>query len=271
MRNVRHMALVVLFFLLVFGPAVASEGAELVRASKLQNRMVHLDGGETAELDGMLFDPKTGLVGFARVTKGGLFGVMDEDYVIPWQALDMQPNGEFSLKEGVVPREMPDIMSLEQTKVLYMGANMKNPVAKAREEVASRECPALWDCDRLYELERVLYSWIRSGNREIGLVNDVLLDPATGQVALLVMERGAYFFRWVEVAMEEEQILLPWPSVKPMEDRDMLLLEVEPDTLTGIAVLPAKAKGGVDLDRAAKIYKHFGYDAFWKAIGMSLE
>lgn len=267
MKHMKFCAILLgIVMLLGLGSGAAAE--ELIRISKIKNRQVLLPGGDTGDLSNLLFDPQTSVIGFAVVSKGGLFGFRGEEFVVPWAALTMLQDGRFQVDEGVPLRQRPEIMTLDRVRDIYMAAGLENPIATARQRFEANACAADWTCERLLELERMAYYRIRLSEegQSIGLVNDILIDPVAGQVLLLVMERGAYFFRWVETVVAGNLVLLPWPSVSPVQDPDILVAKPDEQELTGVSVYLPEQTLDVDLNRAEKVYNHFGYDTYWKTL-----
>ena len=263
-----HIWAILLGIIMLFGLGTGAGAEELVRISKIKNRQVLLPDGETGELSTVLFDPQTGVVGFAVVSKGGVFGLLDEEIVVPWPALDMLQDGSFRVEKGVSPSPKPETMTMERVTDIYQAAGLEDRIANARQRFEARACAADWTCERLLELERVAFYRIRlrEDGQNVGLVRDILIDPVAGQVLLLVMERGAYFFRWVETTVAGNLVLLPWPSVAPVQDLDILIAKPDQDELSGVSVYRPEESLDVDLNRAEKIYSHFGYDTYWKTL-----
>ncbi len=267
MKHMRICAVLLgVVMLLGLGPGAGAE--ELVRISKIKNRQVLLPDGETGELSTVLFDPQTGVIGFAVVSKGGVFGLLDEEVVVPWPAMDMRQDRSFQVDKGVSPSPNPETMTMERVTDIYQAAGLEDRIANARQRFEAGACAADWTCERLLELERVAFYRIRlrEEGQNVGLVRDILIDPVAGQVVLLVMERGAYFFRWVETTVADNLVLLPWPSVDPIQDRDILVASPDQDELAGVPVYRPDESLDVDLNRAEKIYSHFGYDTYWKTL-----
>ncbi len=159
-------------------------------------------------------------------------------------------------------------MTMDRVADIYREADLENLIANARQRFEANACKADWTCERLLELERVAFYRIRldEEGQNVGLVRDILIDPVAGQVLLLVMERGAYFFRWVETTVAGNLVLLPWPSVTPLQELDILVVKPDQEELTGVPVYLPDESLDVDLNRAEKIYNHFGYDTYWKTL-----
>jgi sporulation protein YlmC with PRC-barrel domain len=70
---------------------------EIVTSNQLIGQTVRTPDGENlGQITGLMMDAQTGQIGYAVLSSGGVLGIGRKDYVVPWTALEIDP------QQGVV-------------------------------------------------------------------------------------------------------------------------------------------------------------------------
>jgi sporulation protein YlmC with PRC-barrel domain len=71
---------------------------EIVTSNQLIGQNVQTpDGEHLGQISGLMMDAQTGQVGYAVLSSGGVLGIGRKDYVVPWNALEIDPQGTIVL------------------------------------------------------------------------------------------------------------------------------------------------------------------------------
>jgi sporulation protein YlmC with PRC-barrel domain len=73
-------------------PGQAMGPCEIVTSDQLIGQNVQTPEGENlGQITGLMMDAQTGQVGYAVLSSGGVLGIGRKDYVVPWNALEIDP------------------------------------------------------------------------------------------------------------------------------------------------------------------------------------
>ena len=134
MKHLRLVgALVCVFFLFSFLQAEVAQAKDksgVLKASQLIGMKVEgTDGKKLGDIKDLVVDPEDGSIDYAVLDFGGLVGIGDKYFAVPWQALQFAPDNkklliDVSKKElkdapGFDKKNWPDLSNQEQVMVIY--------------------------------------------------------------------------------------------------------------------------------------------------------
>ncbi len=134
MRHIRVLgAVVCVFFLSSFFQgevAQAKDKSGVLKASQLIGMKVEgTDGKKLGDIKDLVVDREDGSVDYAVLDFGGIIGIGDKYFAVPWEALQLAPDNkklllDVSKKElkdapGFDKKNWPDLSDREQVVVIY--------------------------------------------------------------------------------------------------------------------------------------------------------
>ena len=134
MRHLRLVgALVCVFFLVSFLQAErvqAKDHSGVLKASQLMGMKVEgIDGKKLGDIKDLVVDREDGSIDYAVLDFGGIIGIGDKYFAVPWAALQFAPDNkklllDVSKKElkdapGFDKKNWPDLSDREQVIVIY--------------------------------------------------------------------------------------------------------------------------------------------------------
>jgi sporulation protein YlmC with PRC-barrel domain len=194
------------------------------------------NGKDAGRINDIVIDAATGEIAYVVVAHGGVAGVGEKLFAIPWRILQ-QPENPDTLRLALTTEQLksapsfntdtwPDMEERHWTDAVhaYYGAPPvleKRLPAQTAQEGSVKHVP-----HRFLRATYVLRSTVVSPrNQRLGEIKDVVMDASAGRVSYVVLAFGGV------IGLGEKLFAIPWQDLQQAEGLGTFTLDVDKDTL----------------------------------------
>ena len=197
------------------------------------------EGKDIGRMKDAVFEAGTGNVTFAVLSTGGLVGLGEKLFMVPWYALQQPVSGE-TLRLSMTAEQLKDAPHFDAEKWpdmedrhwtdaihVYYGNYGKRPA------VGKELPPKTAEDERggYVPLRFLRASWVLPGTianprgQRLGDIKDAVVDTAAGKVTYVVLGFGG------TLGLGEKLIAVPWSELRESAGLGTFTLDVDKDTL----------------------------------------
>ena len=246
------------------------------------DKVVNSAGDDLGKIEDLMIDLHNGRVGYAVLSFGGLAGMGDKLFAIPWQALSLRlhehaftldiPRDVLEKAEGLDKDNWPVTREELSRTYTYYGyqpywqtgvTGQTTPAGTSREArgmvesqgpagPGSRENPDFLSADSIKSDKLVN----RAGDN-IGKIEELMIDLQDGRVAYAVIAHGGF------LGIGNKLFAIPWQSFSLRVHEHAFVLDIPKETLD-------KAKGidkdnwPLTRDELSSTFSYYGYQPYWQ-------
>jgi sporulation protein YlmC with PRC-barrel domain len=201
-----------------------SDFSPVVKAEEVIGHSVHNQANESlGKIEDLAIDSNNGRVAYAVLSFGGVLGIGDKLFAVPWSALQRPKSGPYVLdidkkrltdEPGFSKDQWPDMSTAAFGQGVYPfygqtysedGARLAGPIVKASE---------------LKGLE------VRNPkNEKLGKIEELAIAPASGRIRYAVLSNGG------NLGMGDKLFAVPWSALKHQAENKTITLDVDKDAL----------------------------------------
>ncbi|HRX86804.1 MAG TPA: PRC-barrel domain-containing protein [Phycisphaerae bacterium] len=250
-----------------------SRGSKLIGADVKNNA-----GKDLGEIKDIVVDPQSGRVAYAVLQFGGFLGMGDKLFAIPWHSLTIESNDlvkldidKSQLKEstGFDQDHWPNMADQKwatethrrfnqkpywETGVNEVGVNTGN----ADNSMNNERVRALPVC----KLSDIIGHDIENNmDKDLGDINDVVLDSNRGQIAYAVLGVGGF------IGIGEDLVAVPWDKLDVRianDDTTVRLAMTEKELKDGPHFSKDKWPNADDKDYMIRVYTYYDAEPYWQ-------
>jgi sporulation protein YlmC with PRC-barrel domain len=175
-------------------------------------------GEDLGKIEDVVVDPNSSTIDYAVLSFGGVMGVGDKLFALPWSMLR---SGEIT--EG--RRDYRFVLNLDKAKLEKAPGFPKdnwpdspNWAGDVDKYYGTPPASAVIEANanlRLFRLNKLLGSKIdTTGGDDAGKIKEIVLDPRAGRVSYFVLSSGGF------LGVKDKVYAIPWEAVKLSRDKD---------------------------------------------------
>jgi sporulation protein YlmC with PRC-barrel domain len=207
------------------------------------------NGQDTGHINDIVIDAATGDVAYVIVALGGVAGVGEKLFAIPWHILQ-QPANTDTLRLKLTTEQLknapsfnadkwPDMEERHWTDAVHAYYGSPPVLGKHLPDQTAQEERVEHVPHRFLRATYVVRSTIISPRgQRLGEIKDVVMDASAGQVSYVVLAFGGV------IGLGEKLFAIPWQDLQQAEGLGTFTLDVDKDTL--------QAASGFDKDHWPK-------------------
>jgi sporulation protein YlmC with PRC-barrel domain len=246
------------------------------KATELRGKKVtNANGEDLGKLEDIVTDPQSGRIVFGVVSFGGLLGLGDRFFTIPWSALQLTGDAKTFILNVDQDRlknatsftsdHWPNFADEQFAAATYkyygqrpywqMEAAEVRPMAE--ETAMPDDYRAHWyarpmDCQKISDLCR---KDVRTAQTEdVGKLNDLAIDPDHGRILYAIL------------SYRDKLFAIPWNALNLTTDAQHFVLNIDKSQLTdAVAFNNYNWPNPIDPTWATETYVHYNVEPYWTA------
>lgn len=248
-------------------PAAAHEHAvHIYRADKLKGLDIKGDADkDVGDIEAMIVDSDNGQIAYAIVSQGGVLGVGERKFLLPWRALKFstkedKDNDALDVHTTFTKEQIAAFPEFKKGEVISEGIELKAyESAKIRMDSTLGLKPA-----RLVSSADIDGCKVRSkSNEDLGKVERLLVDPMEARIAYTVLDTGGL------LGLGDKHIAMPWQITEVNFDKDQkafLVTSLTKDSVEAAPMYTEKEwKRMTSPVWLRELAAHFKVDPYWSA------
>lgn len=249
---------------------------------------------DLGSVDDIILDNQQGRIAYAVVSYGGILGIGEKQFAVPWQAFSVQEDtlildvAKDRLKDapGFEKGELPDQadpMFHEQAHEFY-GAEPYD--VSQRQEPAEQQDDVLWDegdeADETAETPEAEPTWdwkfwssrgddqdwarrlseligtqvVNQQNEELGDIDDIVIDTREGRLTFALVNYGG---------IDAQRAAVPWTALDLNKSEEAYVLDATSEDLEIAKIDSDYIQQLEDQQFSEKIYEAFDVEPYWMA------
>ncbi|MDQ1254628.1 MAG: hypothetical protein QG646_3898 [Euryarchaeota archaeon] len=258
------------------------DNPEFLSADTIKSdKVVNAAGDDLGKIEDLMIDLDNGRVGYAVLSFGGLLGMGDKLFAIPWQALSLRlhehaftldiPKDVLEKAEGFDKDNWPVTREELSRTYTYYGYQPYWQTVSGRTTQAgtyagaqgviesqgpahpgSRENPEFLSADSIKSDKLVN----RDGDN-IGKFEELMIDLQDGRIAYAVLSHGGF------LGIGSKLFAIPWQSFSLRVHEHAFVLNIPKGTLDKAQGLD-KDKWPLTRDELSRTYTYYGYKPYWQ-------
>jgi sporulation protein YlmC with PRC-barrel domain len=250
---------------------------ELASLDKLEGTKVHDSNGDNAgKISDIVFDPSSGSIRYFVLASGGMLGIGEKKYAVPYQAFQFRTNEDYltlsidkeRLKNAPEARSDlaydPDFDSrLDQYYGVgpatggTMGAGTASDTRSQAARSGTEDSMTKHDHWGFASSEHVKGMKVMdSKGEDIGKISDVVFEPSSGRIGYFVVASGG------ALGVGEKKYAVPFHAFTWNPDRKTLALNVDKEKFKNAP--EARSDMTYDRDFATRVDQYFGVSPSWE-------
>jgi sporulation protein YlmC with PRC-barrel domain len=286
------------------GMAAADAGAfvpKLQRADELIGiKVQNAKGEDLGKIEELVLTPHLERVSYAVLSFGGILGLGDKLFAVPFNALEIKPDGKLAVldidkskleqAQGFDKQHWPDFGNREWTKSLHefygkesvhYGQYMKGQASdRGMSDMGMENTPTTMPGAAMHEGEnadthmKAVSDWkyrklselmgmdVKDAKSEkLGVIRNVLLDLNHGVVAYAIIGYGGV------ASVGETLAPIPWNAVELRPSINYVIVNTDRPTLDAVAFKDRTYPDFNDRTYAMGIYQKFNQEPYWEMLG----
>lgn len=243
------------------------------RGSKLVGADVKNSAGkDLGKIKDVVVDPESGRVAYAVLQFGGFMGVGDKLFAIPWRSMQLRDDDLVTLDieksqlenaQGFEDKDWPNMADQQWATTTHKHFGQE-PYWNVDVDIdvkdnQGRTPTAL----QVLRLSTVIGKTIENNaDKNIGDVNDVVLDASRGQIAYAVLGVGGF------IGIGEDLVAVPWEKldvmVKDRDDATIRLAMTEEELKNGPHFSKDQWPNADDKNYLIRVYTFYDTDPYWQ-------
>jgi sporulation protein YlmC with PRC-barrel domain len=207
------------------------------------------NGKDTGHINDMVIDAATGDIAYVVLALGGVAGVGEKLFAIPWHILQQPVNAD-ALRLKLTTEQLknapsfnadnwPDMEERHWTDAVHAYYGNPPVLGKHLPDQTAQEGRVEHVPHRFLRATYVVRSTVISPRgQRLGEIKEVVMDASTGQLSYVVLAFGGV------IGLGEKLFAIPWPDLQQSEGLGTFTLDVDKDTL--------QAASGFDKDHWPK-------------------
>lgn len=203
-------------------------GTSIVKAQDIMGTNVKNSRGESlGEIEDLALDAERGRIAYAVLSFGGIMGINEKLFLVPWAALASQRGETFILdipKErltnapGFDPRQWPNLADVEFARTIHTYYNQPPYWELSNDEVVTRNTTTVATLAPVYKASDFLgRNVVTARNENLGEIEDLAIDPHSGRIAYAVLSFGGF------LGINDKLFAIPWSSLAHSMDGKCVL------------------------------------------------
>jgi len=209
---------------------VAGSGDPAVRLYRVGDLTdLDLKNGDKSvgDIDGVIIDATTGRILFALVGKGGVMGIGETEYLIPWQSIKVTAKDPVK-NEGVVARTTLTEEQIKTAPTFKKDMSVDAGTIRKARENASLGSDSAWErleAARLVTSSDLKGATVKSKDgKDLGKIDEIVIAPEEGMIAYTVLGSGGV------LGLGEKHYALPLSVTDISYDKDHKIFVTAPLT-----------------------------------------
>jgi sporulation protein YlmC with PRC-barrel domain len=254
------------------------ENPDFLSADSLKDdKVVNTAGEDLGKFEDLMIDLIDGRVAYAALSFGGVMGLGNKLFAIPWKSLKLKvhehafildiPKETLKNSEGfdkgkwpVTTREWLSNMHSYYGYQPYWetGETGKTAISESERMSSMKSTP---DRDRPEFLPASDIQGKKVINRDgdhIGKVEDIMVDLQNGRIACVVITHGGI------LGLGSKQLAIPWQALSLRARENAFVLDISKETVDKAEGLD-KDRWPVTYGELSSIYDYYGYQPYWLA------
>ena len=232
----------------------------------IKAEIVGTDKKDIGEVNDLIVERKSGRVIYALAGQGGVLGVGEHVVVVPFSALfwnDQDRKLTLPMTRdrlGAAPKVTGDdwktLTDTSRADEIATYFNIKAGMNDSDPGLHSQLAAAEWPLLRVSEVRgKKLMS---DDGRELGTVNDLVVDVSTGRIAFGVVTFGG------TLGFGGDKVPIPWPLFDVNKDGGLFAVKLDKEQVLAAPRLTEKDWAEFkDSKYAPRVYAHYGINAPW--------
>lgn len=228
------------------------------------------DDKRIGEVNDLIVSRRSGRVHYALIGAGGVLGIGERNVPIPYMALRWN-EADRHLEVPMTVDQMKQAPTLENKEWKALQERNRSEqfagyyrIPMDRFEEVDRDYPwrkssldeSLWPLMKVSELKGK--TLMGDDGREIGTVDELVFDAASGRMAFVVVKFGG------TLGFGSDRVALPWGMFDVNKDGHLFATSLDKEKVLAAPRLTEKNWGEFKDPRyGAKVYSHFGVRAGW--------
>jgi sporulation protein YlmC with PRC-barrel domain len=262
------------------------DNPDFLSASTIKgDKVVNAAGDDIGKIDELMIDLDNGRVAYAVLSFGGLLGLGDKLFSIPWQALKLRlhehaflldiPKEDLEKAEGFDKDNWPttrEELSRSYTHYGYRtywqtgvtegaglhGGTVQLPGKTVQEQTYRRVSSGRENPDFLSAGTIKGDKVVNRAGDNIGKIEELMLDLEDGRIAYAVVSHGGL------LGIGSKLFAIPWQALKLRAHEHAFLLDIPKETLDKAEGFD-KDKWPLTRGELSRTYSYYGYQPYWLA------
>jgi len=241
------------------GASMDAMPMDIIRASKLHDmKIMGLQNEELGRVHDIVLTPDLTTVSYVALQRGGVLGMGEKLYAIPWSAVSMSADGK-SLSVSISKKDLESSEGFSQKQWPDKGeARWSNiPGQTSSTMTMSPDSEAF----KLRRLSETLKTEVRNrGDMELGKLSDLGIDRSPGRVVYGIVS-------WGTIGQKETYAAVPWDMFVLQPRPRIAMIDTDRSMLQSVAFEMSNWKSLSDRSYATNLYQRFGEEPYWQVYG----
>jgi sporulation protein YlmC with PRC-barrel domain len=240
--------------------------------SLTDDKVVNKDGEDLGKFEDLMIDLSEGRIAYAALSFGGILGLGNKLFAIPWKALSLRvhehefvldiPKEVLEKAEGFDKDHWP-ITTHESLSKIYSYYGYQ-PYWKARAEggvrlpghevpeTTARENSGFLRASKI-QGEKV----VNKNDDDLGKIEDLMVDIHDGKIAYAVISHGGI------LGLGSKHIAIPWQALSLRIRDNAFVVDIPKETIDSAEGLD-KDKWPVTYEELSRTFSYYGFQPYWQ-------
>jgi sporulation protein YlmC with PRC-barrel domain len=240
--------------------------------SLTDDKVVNTDGEDLGKFEDLMIDLADGRIAYAALSFGGMLGMDDKLFAIPWKALSLRvhehefvldiPKEVLEKAEGFDKDNWP-ITTHESLSKIY-GYYGYQPYWQTKAErgvkLPGHEVPETTARENLGFLRASKIQGEKVVNKDddnLGKIEDIMVDIHDGKIAYAVISHGGI------LGLGSKHIAIPWQALSLRAHDNAFVVDIPKETIDNSEGLD-KDKWPVTYEELSRTFSYYGFQPYWQ-------
>jgi sporulation protein YlmC with PRC-barrel domain len=201
-------------------------GTSIVKAHDIIGKNVKNPRGESlGEIEDLAIDATRGRIAYAVLAFGGIMGINEKQFLVPWSSLASQRGDAFILDvpqerlknaPGFDPKQWPNLADVELARTVHTYYNQP-PYWELSDDEVVRSTTVVTLAPVYKGSDFIGRKVINPQNENLGKIEDLAIDPHSGRIAYAVLSFGGF------LGINDKLFAIPWSSLSHTADGKCVL------------------------------------------------
>jgi sporulation protein YlmC with PRC-barrel domain len=267
------------------------ENPDFLSAGTLKgDKVVNTAGEDIGKIEEFMIDLQDGKVGYVVVSHGGLLGLGNKLFAIPWQAFTLRihdhafalnaPKETFDKAEGFDKDNWPLTREELSRTYTYYGYQPYWQMGAAEQTGVSTAAPVETESERMARVERETMARtgsttgreipdflsantikkntvVNKAGEDLGKIEELMIDLENGRIAYAVLSFGGF------LGMGDKLFAIPWQALSLRPHEHSFTLDIPKNVLENAEGFD-KDNWPLTYERLVNTYTYYGYQAYWQ-------